>query len=172
MKWKWKWKWKRPAAFLLAAAMMVTMPGVPASAVETDVSAASGNAPAECICETRCEQGAVNPDCPVCSAEDAALSACKGTEQAMSLMAAAASTQTISGEVTWNNQTFTTPVKLTGDTTLTLEGDNKIECDAPLDLNNCGLTVKGTGTLTVVGNGRSDTRMCNGAFCVTYILEY
>lgn len=136
------------------------------------VPGVSGNAPAECICETRCEQGAVNPDCPVCSAEDADLSACKGTEQAMSLMAAAASTQTISGEVTWNNQTFTTPVKLTGDTTLTLEGDNKIECDAPLDLNNCGLTVKGTGTLTVVGNGRSDTRMCNGAFCVTYILEY
>ena len=127
------------------------------------VPGASGNAPAECICETRCEQEAVNPDCPVCSAEDADLSACKGTEQVMSLMAAAASTETISGEVTWNNQTFTTPVKLTGDTTLTLEGDNKIECDAPLDLNNFGLTVKGTGTLTVVGNGRSDNWMCNGA---------
>ena len=28
------WKWKRPAAFLLAAAMIFTMPGVPASAVE------------------------------------------------------------------------------------------------------------------------------------------
>ena len=81
----------------------------------------------------------------------------------MSLMAAAASTETIFGEVTWNNQIFTTPVKLTGDTTLTLEGDNKIECGAPLDLNNCSLTVKGTGTLTVVGNGRSDNRVCNGA---------
>lgn len=127
------------------------------------VPGVSGNAPAECICETRCEKEAVNPDCPVCAAEDADLSACKGTEQAMSLMAAAASTETISGEVTWNNQTFTTPVKLTGDTTLTLEGDNKIECDAPLDLNNFGLTVKGTGTLTVVGNGRSDTYICNGA---------
>ena len=119
----WKWKWKRPAAFLLAAAMMVTMPGVPASAVETDVSA----------------------------------------EQAISLMAAAESTETISGEVTWNNQTVTTPVKLTGDTTLTLEGDNKIECDAPLDLNNCGLTVKGTGTLEVIGNGRSEDSTLNGA---------
>ena len=127
------------------------------------VPGVSGNAPAECICETRCEKEAVNPDCPVCSAEDADLSACKGTEQVMSLMAAAASTETISGEVTWNNQTFTTPVKLTGDTTLTLEGDNKIECNAPLDLNNCNLTVKGTGTLTVVGNGRSDNRVCNGA---------
>lgn len=128
------------------------------------VPGVSGNAPAECICETRCEKEAVNPDCPVCSAEDADLSACKGTEQVMSLMAAAASTEeTISGEVTWNNQTFTTPVKLTGDTTLTLEGDNKIECDAPLDLNNCTLTIKGTGTLTVIGNGRSNERRFNGA---------
>ncbi len=157
------WKWKRPAAFLLAAAMIVTMPGVPASAVETDGSAAPGNASAECICETRCEQEAANPDCPVCAAEDADLSACVGTEQAISLMAAAESTETIQGDVTWDNQTFTTPVKLTGDTTLTLEGDNKIECGAPLDLNNCSLTVKGTGTLTVVGNGRSDNRVCNGA---------
>ena len=98
----WKWKCKRPAAFLLAAAMIFTMPGVPASAVEAGVSAVhtglckhhpehtedcgytegtegaacgytcelcnsqdsglipgvSGNAPAECICETRCEQEA------------------------------------------------------------------------------------------------------------------
>ena len=69
----------------------------------------------------------------------------------------------ISGEKTWDNQTFNTPVKLTGDTTLTLVGDNKIECDAPLDLNNCQLTVKGTGTLTVIGNGRSNEEMLNGA---------
>ena len=74
-----------------------------------------------------------------------------------------AAEETISGEVKWNNRTFTTPVKLTGDTTLTLVGDNKIECDTPLDLNNCKLTVKGTGTLTVVGNGRSESRVCNGA---------
>lgn len=128
------------------------------------VPGVSGNAPAECICETHCEQGAVDPDCPVCSAEDADLSACKGTEQVMLLMAAAANTEeTISGNVEWNSRTITTPVKLTGDTTLTLEGDNKIECGAPLDLNNCSLTVKGTGTLTVVGNGRSDNRVCNGA---------
>lgn len=75
----------------------------------------------------------------------------------------------ISGEETWNNRTFTTPVKLTGDTTLTLVGDNKIECDAPLDLNNCQLTVKGTGSLTVIGNGRSESWMLNGAiFDSTY----
>ena len=69
----------------------------------------------------------------------------------------------ISGEETWENQTFTKPVKLTGDTTLTLTGTNRIECDAPLDLNGFDLTIQGTGTLEVVGNGRSESRVCNGA---------
>ena len=46
------------------------------------VPGVSGNAPAECICETHCKQGAINPDCPVCSAEDADLTACKGTAEA------------------------------------------------------------------------------------------
>lgn len=46
------------------------------------VPGVSGNAPAECSCETHCEQGEINPDCPVCSAEDADLTACKGTAEA------------------------------------------------------------------------------------------
>lgn len=75
----------------------------------------------------------------------------------------------ISGEVRWNNQTFATPVKLTGDTTLTLTGTNRIECDQPLDLNGKNLTIKGTGTLEVVGDGRSKEYQCNGAiFDSTY----
>ena len=149
------WKWKRPAAFLLAAAMIFTMSGVPASAVETDVSGASGNASAECICETHCEQEAVNPHCPVCSAEDADLSACKGTEQATPLMAAAASTEgTISGDVTWENQTITTPVRLTGDTTITLKGENTITISdtaelSALEMDYRSLTIQGSGSLTV-----------------------
>ena len=155
MKWKWKWKWKRPAACLLAAAMIFTMPGVPAFAVETDVPGVSGNAPVECICETHCEQGAVNPDCPVCAAEDADLSACKGTEQATPLMAAAASTEgTISGDVTWENQTITTPVRLTGDTTITLKGENTITISdtaelSALEMDYRSLTIQGSGSLTV-----------------------
>ena len=80
-----------------------------------------------------------------------------------------AAEETISGEVTWNNRTFTTPVKLTGETTLTLVGNNKIQCDAPLDLNDYNLTIKGTGTLEVVGDGRSKEYRCNGAiFDSTY----
>ena len=151
---KWKWKWKRPAACLLAAAMMVTMSGVPAFAVETDASGVSGNAPAECICETHCEQEAVNPDCPVCAAEDADLSACKGTEQATPLMAAAADHETISGNVTWENRTITTPVTVKGDTTITLKGENTITITdtaytAALDMYSANLTIQGNGSLTV-----------------------
>ena len=308
----WKWKWKRPAAFLLAAAMIFTMPGVPAFAVEAGVSAvhtglckhhpehtedcgytegtegaacehehtedcytlvkkcihkhdescypvlegsvsentatpseAEEAQPTECTHECSEESGCITKElsCPhergehdgtcgyiptteapteapkaaevpaeetAAPGEDEAVTAVQAMidalpdvdhmseeyidalEEAYSAYEALSAAQQakitgveklealfgwvnsqvstladdvmeISGEVTWNNQAFTTPVKLTGDTTLTLEGDNKIECDAPLDLNNCGLTVKGTGTLTVVGNGRSDTWMCNGA---------
>ena len=70
-----------------------------------------------------------------------------------------AAEETISGEVTWNNRTFTTPVKLTGETTLTLVGDNKIECDQPLDLNGKSLIIQGTGTLELVGKGGSYFRV-------------
>ena len=118
------------------------------------VPGVSGNAPAECICETRCEQEAVNPDCPVCAAEDADLSACKGTEQAMPLMAAAADDGTISGNVTWENRTITTPVRLTGDTTITLEGENTITISdtaelSALEMDYRSLTIQGSGSLTV-----------------------
>ena len=63
-----------------------------------------------------------------------------------------ATEETISGEKTWDNRTFTTPVKLTGDTTLTLTGTNRIECDQPLDLNGKSLIIQGTGTLELVGS--------------------
>lgn len=118
------------------------------------VPGVSGSAPAECICETRCEKEAVNPDCPVCAAEDADLSACKGTEQAMPLMAAAADDGTISGDVTWENQTITTPVRLTGDTTITLKGENTITISdtaevSALEMDYRSLTIQGSGSLTV-----------------------
>jgi len=125
------------------------------------VPGVSGNAPAECICETRCEKEAINPDCPVCAAEDADLSACKGTEQVMSLMAAAADDETISGNVTWENRNITTPVTVKGDTTITLKGENTITITetaytAALDMYSANLTIQGSGSLTVnVPKGKS-----------------
>ena len=96
----------------------------------------------------------VNPDCPVCSAENADLSACKGTEQAISLMAAAADHETISGSVTWENRNITTPVTVKGDTTITLKGENTITITdtaytAALDMYSANLTIQGSGSLTV-----------------------
>lgn len=47
------------------------------------VPGVSGNAPAECSCEKLCGADAVNPDCTVCSAKGADLSACLGKEEAV-----------------------------------------------------------------------------------------
>ena len=118
------------------------------------VPGVSGSAPAECSCETHCEQEAVNPDCLVCSAEDADLSACKGTEQAAPLMAAAADDGTISGNVTWENRNITTPVTLKGDTIITLKGENTITISdtaelSALEMDYRSLTIQGSGSLTV-----------------------
>ena len=97
---------------------------------------------------------AVNPDCPVCAAEDADLSACKGTEQATPLMAAAADHETISGNVTWENRNITTPVTVKGDTTITLKGENTITISDTAELSRSemdyrSLTIQGSGSLTV-----------------------
>ena len=67
---------------------------------------------------------------------------------------AAANTQTISGNVTWDNQTITTPVVLDGDATITLTGENTItisETDevAALEMYYHSLTIQGSGSLTV-----------------------
>ena len=78
----------------------------------------------------------------------------------------------ISGEVKWNNQTFATPVKLIGDTTLTLVGDNKIECDQPLDLNGKNLTIQGTGTLELVGKGGNNNYRVDATLCDSTYTSY
>ena len=83
-----------------------------------------------------------------------------------------AAEETISGEKTWNNRTFTTPVKLTGDTTLTLVGDNKIECDQPLDLNGKNLTIQGTGTLELVGKGGNNNYRVDATLCDSTYTSY
>lgn len=69
----------------------------------------------------------------------------------------------ITGEVNWNNRTFTKPVKLTGDTTLTLTGTNRIECEKPLDLNGHKLTIQGTGSLELVGSNNDGNYYNSGA---------
>ncbi len=85
-------------------------------------------------------------------------SACKGTEQATPLMAAAADHETISGNVTWENRNITTPVTVKGDTTITLKGENTITISdtepeqsglSALEMDYRSLTIQGSGSLTV-----------------------
>ena len=68
---------------------------------------------------------------------------------------AASLPETISGTVTLDNYQGTETLKLDQDTTLVLKGENKIECQKPLDLNGHELTIQGTGSLELVGSNNS-----------------
>lgn len=137
---------KRVLSLFMALALCLTLLPAPAWAAETENNVA--------VQANTANVETVNPDCPVCAAEDADLSACKGTEQAAPLMAAAADDGTISGNVTWANKNITTPVRLTGDTTITLEGKNTITISdtaelSALEMDYRSLTIQGSGSLTV-----------------------
>ena len=79
---------KRIISLLIAACMVLTMVPVTASAQEGTESIVIGqsagtpekeelpvgaSAPLECVCDTRCTEGAINSQCPVCSAEGVVL---------------------------------------------------------------------------------------------------
>ena len=68
---------------------------------------------------------------------------------------AASLPETISGTVTLDNYQGTETLKLDQDTTLVLKGENKIECQIPLDLNGHELIIQGTGSLELVGSNNS-----------------
>lgn len=48
-------------------------------AYDCEICSAAANEPAKCTCETKCAEGAVNAECPVCTADS---SACSGTAAA------------------------------------------------------------------------------------------
>ena len=75
---------------------------------------------------------------------------------------AASLPETISGTVTLDNYQGTETLKLDGDTTLVLKGENKIECEKPLNLNGHELIIQGTGSLELVGSNNG-TRQTSGA---------
>ena len=137
---------KRLLSMLMALVLCLTLLPAPAWAAETENNVA--------VQANTANVETVNPHCPLCAAEDADLSACKGTEQAAPLMAAAADEETISGNVTWENKNITTPVTLKGDTTITLRGENTITISdtaevSALEMNYRSLTIQGSGSLTV-----------------------
>ena len=69
---------KRWLASILAVMMVIAiMPNYAFAIDDNDTSA--GSTPT-CVCETKCTDTQVNENCPVCGAEGADLSTCKGTE--------------------------------------------------------------------------------------------
>ena len=75
---------------------------------------------------------------------------------------AASLPETISGTFTLDNYQGTETLKLDQDTTLVLKGENKIECQIPLDLNGHELIIQGTGSLELVGSNNG-SRQTSGA---------
>ena len=78
-------------------------------------------------------------------------------------VAAFADTQPSSYTKTLRDYHGTQTWKLDQDTTLVLEGENKIECPIPLDLNGFKLTIQGTGSLELVGSNNNGNYYNSGA---------
>ena len=79
--------WKRALALVLTATMLFAVVVTPVCAVDTGAGVpAPDSNQGICICETKCAEGSVNSDCPVCSAEGADLTACSGKESQPGLL--------------------------------------------------------------------------------------
>ena len=81
--------------------------------------------PAECTCETLYTADSVNPDCPVCSAEGADLTACAGTVEEGDAAPQTVTAWAVEGDVTYlyydtNTKTWQTGTISSGDYTTAL----------------------------------------------------
>ena len=70
--------------------------------------------PAECTCETLCTADSVNPDCPVCSAEGADLTACAGTVEEGDAAPQTVTAWAVEGDVTYLYYDTNTKIWQTG----------------------------------------------------------
>ena len=66
---------KRMISLLMAAALVLSLAPVGALATQ---GTPEGQTPSACICEGKCTEENVNSACPVCGAEGADLTVCKG----------------------------------------------------------------------------------------------
>lgn len=100
----------------------------------------------QCSCTTLCTEGNINPDCPVCGAEGADLTACKGAPLMMRTapLAADAPNSLYVGDqqvINGNNTTFWTTDKSTGG--LTEYEGNDDNWNVKYDPSTATLTLKG-----------------------------
>lgn len=160
-------KRRRLLSFALALVMCISMcmPGLTANAANP------GDTPPvelECTCEDRCTEGNASPDCSVCSAEDADLTQCKGTEKApepMPLVQLRTSVDSYAAlNAAINNATEGQETGIFLSDNIVVTGTIEIPSNKVITLNLGGHTVSYTGsghvsiftvkgTLTLIGDG-------------------
>lgn len=119
-----------------------------------------------CSCTTLCTEGNINPDCPVCGAEGADLTACKGAPLMMraaplaatvenityldengTQQTAASATQVTNSDTQWTDGWYVAQSNITIDGTVTISGNVHLILE-----DGCNLTVNGGILLQSDGN--------------------
>lgn len=120
----------------------------------------------QCSCTTLCTEGNINPDCPVCGAEGADLTACKGAPLMMraaplaatvenityldengTQQTAASATQVTNSDTQWTDGWYVAQSNITIDGTVTISGNVHLILE-----DGCNLTVNGGILLQSDGN--------------------
>lgn len=204
---------KRIAAIFLSICMMVSLLPVSALAVDDpvdngletvvptspsgegegagEVTETTPHAPSECTCATKCTEGATDTDCPVCSAEGADLSACKGEttiivpplipaythgdpiDSEEDLRGALANT-TLTDITLDTNIVLTAPLEITR--TVKINGNGyRISADTAMSADKALIVVTGTGDLTMQdvtldGATHSRNMVCKGTMELTDVV--
>ncbi|WP_347129062.1 S-layer homology domain-containing protein [Neglectibacter timonensis] len=124
-----------------------------------------GIEPDKCTCETQCTEGQIDPDCPVCSADDADLSLCTGAPPARRGTSRTGTTIEVDGTSTTlasavqsasdgNTLQITAGITLTSGVTidsknLTLDLNGQTVTSTVTGTNTGAITLTGTASLTV-----------------------
>lgn len=134
----------------------------------------------QCSCTTLCTEGNINPDCPVCGAEGADLTACKGAPlmmRAAPLAAGGAPSQLYVGNqqvISSSDITYWTTDKSTGGLTK-YEGNNdnwNVKYDpSTATLTLSGATIKGGTSTGSVPYGAGIYAQCSNGQSVTLTIE-
>ena len=121
--------------------------------------------PETCICTTRCTEDNPNPDCPVCAASGADLSACAGTDSRPQLLSQ--KTVTVTSE-----EEMRAAIEAAGTTPTTIELGNELVLKNTLDNPGQPITIDEGQNITIKFNGNTIS-MENNVFDFTpeYLID-
>lgn len=128
----------------------------------------------QCSCTTLCTEGNINPDCPVCGAEGADLTACKGAPLMMRAAPLAAG-EDVPGKL-WVGQTQITgsgywKTTTEGNFETGSENDYNVYYDGNGTLTLNSATIKGDNSATGVPYGAGIYARCNNGKSVALTIE-